>query len=132
MQCDERPVLYGSTSDTTAIIPQISVSSTFSPPVSQKFVEKEVFEDVIVKENVPIFEAKKNVTVAAAVAPLDEGCVHVKDVELFFIPEIVVQMENEVIECDKKGEGFFFTLTYFFSKTSQIFWATFDILKQPT
>ncbi|KAL5285859.1 hypothetical protein ACFFRR_007499 [Megaselia abdita] len=109
VQCDERPVLYGSTSETTAIIPQISVSSTFSPPVSQKFVvEREVFENVIVPENVPIFEAKKNVTAvtntAAAVAPFENECVDVKDVELFFIPEIVVQMENEVIECDKKDK----------------------------
>lgn len=113
MQCDERPVLYGSTSDTTAIIPvtlpKISVSSTFSPPISQKLVEKEFFKSVIVPENVPIFEAKKNKTaavtdVAAAVAPSDEGSVDVKDVELFFIPEIIVQMENEVIECVKKGE----------------------------
>lgn len=110
MQCDERPP----PDTTTAIIPvvtlpQISVSSTFSPPVSQKFVEKEVFENVIVPENVPIIEAKKNVTAVvtnAAVAALDkvgEVGVDVKDVELFFIPEIVVQMENEVIECDIKG-----------------------------
>lgn len=103
MQCDERPVIYGSTSDTSAIIPEFSVSSTFSPIVSQKFVDKEVFKNVIVPKNVPIFEAKKNNTdIATAVAPFDVGSVD--NVKLFFIPEIIVQVENQVIGCDKRGK----------------------------
>lgn len=120
--CDERPTVlvsaaatagpltppYGATSSTnrTHFVSTSAVPEPSPAPVSQNILEKqEIIEDVIVKENVPIFEAKNR---NKAVAPLleQDKCkvVDVKDVELFFIPEIVVQMENELNEEEKQEQ----------------------------